>query len=432
MGLTAIDIDRNIARDPIRDLPFDRNDGFFPIATRCSGCYQASGVAAQEIVSRSKHSLPYGANGLIFVYAGFKTAVVEQSVTDLSLFHVGIENRWDQQVSWLSADQGVNVIKRVTSNGKLDLTAPADGLLFSDVVPIVAAPGESIGHRIFVPAGSTGYRNRVGNQAGLGEYGTKGTGLTDLSHTGTYPTSGGDTRLLTPVAILGRDPDGVRRASLCILGDSIDNNAISIPGGTATNDTGDANGSSGWVERSLNNTIPFSNWSTPGDALTYLTTTNGGGTGRSRRIAAIAQLGYSHILIKFGANDTGLTALQLISRWQILCSEARALGLKVIAVTPPPQASSTDFFALPANQAGGATRLRDFSIWLRANWKAEGAAFLVDLNLLFSNPTDPTQWNLGLNAILGAPPTYDGTHLSQAAVDWLVTQRLLTPAMLTL
>lgn len=399
-----------------------------PLATRCSGPHQASGLTAQQAACRSRHILPYGGKDLVMVYAGFKLLPAETDVTDLTAFHIGIEPEWGVQSSWVDGYLYAGaVIRQVTAGGNFDMSAAPKNLLFTDPVPITVPAAGAIGHRVFIPTSSTATRSRRGLQA-LGEYGIKGTGLTDQSvGSGNFPTSGGDTVLFVPVSILGKPLDGRRRPSLLIWGDSIDYGTISTSGGSGY-DSMDADGNMGWVERSLASKIPFSNFGTPSDGMRFITSTSGGGTGRMRRMRTFAALGYTHCLLKFGANDaSSYSADQMIACWKLLASEIQALGMKLIAVTPPPQGGVTN----GAASGNGNTAIRDFSAWLRANAVQNFAADrLIDLNALLASSSTPANWNMAIALPNGAPPTWDGTHFSQELTQWLVQQAVLTPGML--
>lgn len=124
----------------------------------------------------------------------------------------------------------------------------------------------------------------------------------------------------------------------------------------------------------------------------------------------------------------GYSADQMTACWKLLASEIQALGMKLIAVTPPPQGGVTN----GAASGNGNSAIRDFAAWLRANAVQHfGADRLIDLNALLSNPATPANWNMALALPNSAPPTWDGTHFSQELTQWLVQQAVLTPEMLT-
>lgn len=403
---------------------------YFPIGCRGSGGFNKSGLSAQSAKGRSRHILPYGAQGIQLVYGGFKLNPAEATITDITQLHVGIEPTWGVQNGWdtpaTNADQ---VIKKVSAGGAQDMILPPGGLLFCDMVPLTVAVGAAIGLRTWTNSSSSAVLNRYILTSGIQEYGTKGA-VSDQSITGTFPTGSSTDSLIAPFAILGIAADGMKHNSLAIIGDSIDWGSTSLSNGTQGQDTLDADGNAGWVERSLANKIPFTNLGVPGDGFKYLMTNANGGTGRVYRLAAIAKMGYTHCLLKLGTNDDGTyTATQIQNNWIALVREIQALGLKVIAVTPPPKSTSSDFFA--SQQNVGSTIIRDFCIWLRANAvQTYGCSQLIDLNALLVDGSDATKWNLSLTGTIGAPPTYDGTHFSQLGLVWVAASGILTASMI--
>src|ERR1700739_1176685 len=89
---------------------------YFPIGCRGSGGFNKSSLSAQSAKGRSRHVLPYGSQGIILVYGGFKLKPAEATITDITQLHVGVEPSWGVQNGWdtpaTNADQ---VIRKVTA-----------------------------------------------------------------------------------------------------------------------------------------------------------------------------------------------------------------------------------------------------------------------------------------------------------------------------
>jgi lysophospholipase L1-like esterase len=425
----------NTAVTNVSSLGLSALAGMYPIGCRGMGNYVGSSLSAQSAQTRTRHILPFGAKKIVLVYPGWKLIPAEAVVSDITAMHIGIEPVWGDQNSWiLASTYAERCIKRATKSGVTDIALTSGGVILTDSIPISVASGGAIGHRVYTNSTSTFVLNCPLSST-LQEYGTKGA-VSDLSVSGTYGTSSPNLYGYAPLAILGVAADGQRHPSVAIIGDSIDFGTISISGGTTSLDATDADGNSGWSARSLASQMPFTNFAAPGDGYKYTMTTANGGTGRQYRLAAIGSLGFTHVILKLGTNDTGtMTTAQIQNCFIAQVKELQSLGLKVIAVTPPPKvASSSDGFVSNQVTDSGSTQIRDYAIWLRANAVATyGCDRLIDLNLLLRDPGNDLQWNLALSSQLGGvPPTYDGVHFSQALTSWITSQAVLTPSMITL
>jgi hypothetical protein len=411
-------------------------EGYFPIACRTGATYARDTASAQTIASRTRHVLPFGAVDVIPVYAGWKLSPSELSMAYPAAVHIGVEPVWGTDALWGSVGNGANVVRRATKDGAVDLTIPTDDYLMPEPISINAAAGTAIGCRIHVPSG-TGVSGSRTKSSALGEYSTVGTG-TDNAWGGAYVGNGGLNSMIQPLFILGRTPDRMRHPAVVIIGDSNGFGTNSVSGGSSNFDTLDGFGGSGWVERSLGISIPYSNLSAPGDRLNYLMNFNGGASGRRfSRGKALKKAGFTHVVHALnGTNDAlgaALTLAQIQDLWINWTAELVGGGLKVWAVTPFPNTSSTDAFATAGNQtitAAGAI-LQQMADWIRANAVSYGCERVVDVRAAV-DPTNSGKWRTDLIGTLGAPPTYDGTHNSQAMLVWLGAQGVITPSMFTL
>jgi hypothetical protein len=120
--------------------------------------------------------------------------------------------------------------RRVTANGNLSPSVPADHLLLPEPVAVNRRAGEAIGTRIWVPSGS-GYAASRSVLAGH-DYCYIGANATDWAWGGTMPAASAMPSAMQPIAILGRALDRRRHPAVAIVGDSIGYGNVSLSGGS--------------------------------------------------------------------------------------------------------------------------------------------------------------------------------------------------------
>ncbi|WP_298809897.1 SGNH/GDSL hydrolase family protein [uncultured Sphingomonas sp.] len=422
----ALDIEAQGLALGARALAEARHEGYFPVACRTGAAFGRAVAANNPGVARTRHVLPYGAIDLMPVYAGWTLQPGEVSTAALSGIHLGIEPTWGAQSMWGATGNGAAVVRRVSANGNLSPSVPADHLLLPEPVAVNRRAGEAIGTRIWVPSGS-GYAASRSVLAGQ-DYCYIGANATDWAWGGTITGASPLASTIQPIAILGRTPDRRRHPAVAIVGDSIGYGNVSMSDGALGWDN-DADGNSGWIERALANRVAWSNLSAPGDRLDYLTNVNGGAGGRRvGRSNALRRLGYTHVIHALsGTNDAfaGLTLAQIQDRWLNWTDELVGMGHRVWAVTPLPHTASSDSWATLANQSvtpPGAV-LVQMADWIRANARAYGCERVIDLAALVDNGSG--RWRVDLAAQLGAPPTYDGVHPASLMTQWIAAQGLI-------
>lgn len=412
-----------------------RADGYQPIACRGGGMDRGTVSASYQQMTRSRHVLPYGGRDIRLMIGGCIANVNEQGVA-LTAMHIGIEPVYNASAAFGAGASGAAMIRKVEQNVAAGISAniavPSTGVVVTDRVGMRVAAGDAIGIRAFLPdAGSPLSRNRLavsGSPFG-GEPSQRGTTTTpDLAYSGSLTDNAGQGSVWTPHVILGRTLDGLRRSSVAIVGHSIVAGTTSVSGGGTSYDTLDADGNSGWIERTIGVSRPFSTFAKAGDRLKYWLQDY---TWSTRRFM-LMNGGFTDLILQLEANDfTGasLTVAQYTEFWKQFVDQILGAGIRVHAVTPSPISTSTDTWATAANQTGNAV-LADWATWLRSNAVSFGCTSVIDLAAFTADAGSPTKWRADLNATIGAPPTYDGTHFSQAMTQWVASAGVFSPTTL--
>lgn len=333
--------------------------------------------------------------------------------------HVGLEQNWNTQAAYSTSNlSGVlKITKGANYNGtEPNLMLPAGDFFFTDPILVDLPPGQAIGTRVFTNgynlyggrtlSGSDG-SPALNEYAGISNFTDYSWGGTFLTQITAYNNSG-----YQPLFILGEviTPG----PSFICIGDSIAENITSDPGGGLSADAFDANGNTGWCEKSIAQNTPWSNFSCGGDEVeNYLTAM------LNMRLRSVNVALPSHILDELAINDfvAGVTFSQMqaykISFWNRLIS----MGIKEIwTTTCTPRSTSTDGFATVGNQTpfAGNTDLQLWNAWLRGgNAAAYGVTTVLDVAAVVESSAASGKWAVG--------DTYDGTHPSKAATTAIVT-----------
>lgn len=409
-----------------------RADGYQPIACRGGGLDRGAISASYQHMTRSRHVLPYGGRDIRLMIGGCLANVNEQGVA-LTALHIGIEPVYNASAAFGVGASGAAMIRKVEQNAAAGITAdiavPSTGVVVTDRVGIHVDAGGVIGIRAYLPdAGTPLSRNRlpVSGSAFGGEPAQRGTPTTaDNAWSGSLTDNAGQASVWTPHVILGRTLDGLRRTSVAIVGHSIMAGTTSVSGGSASYDTMDANGNSGWIERTIGVSRPFSTFAKSGDRLKYWLQDY---TWKTRRFM-LMNAGFTDLILQLEANDfTGasLTVAQYTEFWKQFVDQIIGAGIRVHAVAPSPISTSTDTWASAGNQTGNAA-LADWTTYLRASAVSFGCASVIDLAAYTADPASPSKWRTDLNATLGVPPTYDGTHMTQAMTEWVAAAGVFAP-----
>lgn len=432
--MSAADVGRAIGASQGFTKKLREYDALFPIACRTGFNFkrQSTTDALPNLVSRSRHILPYGAAEVRLLYGSGYAIPGERTTTGFASAHVGLAPYFGAPAaSVVSKD----AIRRVTYKGDPNITVPSSQFVLTDAVGLRKNPGEHLGVQMYISGTTTANLIGMGRLCAYGktwgrEYGNPTTSTTDLSLTDAWPAF--DTvSTHSPVAILGRCADGLRRSSVAIFGHSIVYGQVSL-GGVSGYDTGDDDGNAGWVERTLASKRPFSAFTAPGDQMRFWT--NKSTDVANQRFAAIAQCGFSDAIIQLEVNDLGLGPMivtDYVEMWKGFVDNLLGMGMRVHICTPFPQTSSTDTWATDANQTVTTTggKLVDLANWYQANAKAYGCASVIDLMATVS-PGYTGKWRTDLNATLGMNSTGDGSHPSQAFNAWIASQNVFNPLAL--
>jgi hypothetical protein len=240
----------------------------------------------------------------------------------------------------------------VTFAGSRTITlSPRHGVLVSDPVPIQANPGAYFYVRTaanFTGPGimlsdypGTGTRIIQNTVGGIlyGEFDSRSTSFTDYSMTpANLGWNGGG--YWGPVAVLALiNPTTPLPGSVLVLGDSI---------ATGTGDVADSQFLKGYIQRSLENTVPF------------ITAARGGTTAQMLAVRGDGQYslsiegGITDVLMELGRNDIqqfGSTAASLEGWVSTIAGRYNSAGKRVWCFTIPPTTISNDGFTTQANQS---------------------------------------------------------------------------------
>ena len=177
--------------------------------------------------------------------------------------------------------------------------------------------------------------------------------------------------------------------------------------------TNNSNGCMGWFERACHavdggsRNIPFTNLSKSGDTtITY---------SADEAQARFACLEYAtHVIFGMGNNDimSGRTLSQMQDSHLEAWAHAKLFGCKVGAVTLTPRTTSTDSWATTANQTPVSNYTTagirgQFNAWLFAQRAAGVLDFIIDINSVAADTTNPDVFKAGFS--------YDGTHWGAAS-----------------
>ena len=404
----------------LRGLQIAADQGFFPVGCRTGYTYgrTSTSTANPRFLCRTRHILPYGAKDIQLLYAAGYTVPAERGMGGFSGLNVGMAPYWNAPI-WTAYDK--DAIKRMTRNGKFGLDCASGEFILTDRIGVARAPGDAIGLQHYI-GGNTdaaqmwGGRLQAPARTWGDEYCFVSNSLADLSLTPTgWPTGTSGRGAITPVAILGRAPDGIKRSSILIIGHSIAYGSVQSGGGTGGYDPGDDDGNCGWIERTINSARPWTTFTAPGDRLMYWMGNDGTNKG-DQRWGIIPALGVTDAIMQIEINDLGsggLTQAQYLALLEAAVERLSGMGIRVHVVTAAPQTTSTDSWATQENQTVTATgtKLLAYNDWLRANYTTIGIASIIDLAVII-DPNETGKWRTDFNTEMGTAPTLDGTHFT--------------------
>lgn len=351
-----------------------------------------------------KHYFPQGARSIRLLYGNWYYGsgnYREQINTNAIALRAAIE------------DSEGNIFP-VFFNGSRDVTIQGGGFALTDPLHLDISAGDWIRSRTYINVSTGEYVPLAAKPfTSLGEGCVHSAGAADYTLTAWASWSG-----LTqdpgpgPLAVLGETDDN-RVPSLLILGDSIANGA---------NDYDAVSGSVnvyGWVRRTLGNDVAFIQTAYTGDRLEYFTPRMG------HRMRGYLAGFCSHALIALGANDVAAAATlaQMQSRIRDARDLLEARGCRLILVTIPPKATSTDGFRTLTNQTQDATNdVRvAFNEWLRFEWVRSGG-ILWDLADLTESARNSGKWYVGQELDSGtAQGTHTTTSMQNTTKSWGTT-----------
>lgn len=410
-----------------------QNPGLFPIGCRAGYNFNRhrTSDALPVFTSRTRHVMPYGASEIALVYAGGFAGVAEVESAYFSGIHIGLAPVWGAPSG---NSYSVDAITRVTKKGKFNLAIPSGEVGYCDSIGVSVDRGGAIGLQ-FYGVGSTavpvvGGRETARGKTWGGEFAkVESTGTSDLSlsQSGWATVDNNARASHTPSVILGRTKDGIRRSSVAIIGHSIPYGEVS-GGGLNLRDSGDDDGNYGWIERTINSKRPFSSFCAPGDQLrNWLGVNNANALAANyagQRLSMLS-LGFSDCILQLEINDFGpITVDQYEQIFRSMVRKVSGLGIKVHAVTPFPQTSSSDLWLTTVNQSKStkSDMIVDWSNRLRDNGVSWGCSSIIDANLKLRDSVDSWKWRTDIVGSLGASPTLDGTHPTESLNSWISQQ----------
>ncbi|KKB80787.1 hypothetical protein VW35_00840 [Devosia soli] len=411
----------------LRALRDSADKSMFPIGCRAGYNYNRNITtdALPAYLSRSRHVLPYGASQIAPVYVGGHGALAEQESAGFSGVHVGLAPAWGAAAG---NAYDVNAIRRVTRQGKFNMTIPAGEFSVCDPIGVDIAAGTAIGLQFYAVGSTTnplaGSRETARSKTWGEEFARLYASTSDLSLVQSgWPANDSNARAcIVPAVILGRTADGIRRSSVAIIGHSIAYGQVS-GGGLLSRDTGDNDGNIGWIERWIASQRPFSAFTIPGDELrTWMGVNNANALAANYAAQrfALLSLGFTDAIVQLEVNDFGtITVDQYEVLFRAFVNKLKGIGIRVHAVTPFPIADSTSTLAVQTKHAKSdmivdwAARVRTSAV---ATW---GCASVIDANAVLRDPVDTWKWRSDLDTLVGGASTVDFTHPSQLTTVWL-------------
>lgn len=423
-------VQTDAARQSLRISPAVRKSPLFPIGCRAGYNYNRNITtdALPAYLARSRHVLPYGAVEIAPVYVGGYGGLAEIETAGLAGIHVGLAPVWGAPAG---NTYDVNAIRRVTRNGRFNMTIPIGEISQCDPVGVNIAAGVAIGLQ-FYGVGSTanpiaGSRETARSKTWGEEFARLYASTSDLSLSQTgWPSNDSNARAcMVPAVILGRCADGMRRSSVAIIGHSIPYGQVS-GGGLLSRDQGDNDGNIGWIERTLASSRPFSAFTIPGDEMRNWMGVNNASPLAANYAAerfALLALGFTDAIVQLEINDFGsITVDQYQEMFKSFVTKLNGIGIRVHAVTPFPQSASSDGWTTPGgqNKTTKSDMLVDWAARLRSNAVTNwGCASVIDANAVLRDAVDIWKWRTDLNVTLGIAITGDGTHPAEALNAWL-------------
>jgi hypothetical protein len=409
-----------------------QRSALFPIGCRATYNYRRNITtdALPIYLSKSRHVLPYGAVEISCVYTGGYGYLAEVETAGFANVNVGLAPVWNAPAG---NAYNLNSIKRLTRRGKFNMTIPSGEISQTDPVGVEVARGGAIGLQLFAPSAPdatplSGSRETARAKTWGEEFGRQyATGASNLSLSQSgWPANDTAARAcLTPAVILGRCADGLRRSSVAIIAHSIVYGQVS-EGGFLNRDQGDNDGNSGWIERTLASTRPFTAFTIPGDELRNWMGVNNASPIASNYATqrfALLSLGFTDVIVQLEVNDFGsITVDQYQEMFKSFVKMLTGLGIRVHVVTPFPQSVSSDGWLTSVNQTKStlsdmlvdwATRVRTSAV------SAWGCASVIDANAILRDPIDLWKWRTDLTGTLGIAITGDGTHPAEALNVWM-------------
>jgi hypothetical protein len=441
-----IDLDGTGSREPtteevkavakaLMESPGVHKPAMFPVGCRATYNYRRNITtdALPIYISKSRHVLPYGAVEVAPVYVGGYGFLAEVETAGFAGVNIGLAPVWGAPAGNI---YDVNAIKRLTRRGKFSMTIPAGEISQCDPVGINVSAGGAIGLQLFAPSApdatplsgsrETARAKTWGEE--LGKQVAAGSSNLSLSQSGWPANDTASRACLAPAIILGRCADGLRRSSVAIIGHSIPYGQVS-GGGFLSRDTGDDDGNSGWIERTLASTRPFTAFTIPGDELRNWMGVNNGSpiaANYATQRFALLSMGFTDAIVQLEVNDFG--SITVDQYQEIFKSFVRMLvgfSIRVHVCTPFPQANSTDGWTTSGLQTK--TTLSDMIVdWaarLRTNAILWGCASVIDVNAVLRDPIDLWKWNTApaLLSAVGSGLTLDNTHPVQGLNSWLAS-----------
>ncbi|MFG1375497.1 hypothetical protein [Xanthobacter autotrophicus] len=197
--------------------------------------------------------------------------------------------------------------------------------------------------------------------------------------------------------------------------------------GKGTNDTSPTTtyGWKGYIQKSLQNALPWVYTGRGGHRIWYLATRDDG------ERSVLMNSGVSHLILAMVTNDLwiGRTKAQILADTQTVCARYWDYGVKTYIVTCPPRTTGT--YTSAAGQsiydaAKEPVRL-DYNDDVRANWISYGHSGLIDMAAVLEDPAAPGKW-VSSGAVAR---TNDGVHPNTSGVNNLVAAGIVTPSMFT-
>lgn len=320
----------------------------------------------------------------------------------------GIEQAWATQ-SAVSSSNTSGVLKVTAgANGSMgagNIAMPFSDVVLTDPLNVELAAGALIGSRIYSPGTGFYVGRNLSQQGGLNEYASVNVTLASNNPWGGTVNSNVFTAPgFQPMAIMGVPL--TPGPTFGIIGDSLGLGVVSASGSTSY-DTLDANGNSGMLERAINQTYPFSNFSTGSDRITNWLSQ----TGATIRYRILGMLNLSHAIDQMGINDllNGDSYTTFKAKKIAFWNRLLGLGIRNIwATTMTPNTTSTDNWATLGNQTltSANTAIQAFNTDLRNGVFSAYVSKVIDLGTAVESAVGSGLWV--------ASGTGDGVHPTQA------------------